>query len=156
MPYIAWWRGFKDPTLNRFISRGLVCNTSLNMSRGHIEAAQGELKKVRYQWIPTLDMMLGYSRNPATGFPGILAVLIPSYTMNIFHQIKEQKIAKYELKQIRAEDDALKLIIISQITASYFTYLAEKERKQLLQILADDLTHLAHVANKVYKGGIEF
>ncbi|HHF7343893.1 TPA: TolC family protein [Legionella feeleii] len=154
MPYIAWWRGFKDPTLNQFIARGLLCNTSLNMSRGHIEAAQGELKKVRYQWIPTLDMMLGYSRNPATGFPGILAVLIPNYTMNIFHQIKEQKIAKYKLAQIKAEDDALKLVIISQITASYFTYLAEKERKQLLQVLAGDLTHLAQVANKVYKGGL--
>ena len=95
------------------------------MSRGHIEAAEGELKKIHYQWIPTVDVMLGYSRNPATGFPGILGVIIPSYVLNIVHQIKEQKKAKYTLAQFKAEDDALKLIIISEITASYFTYQAE-------------------------------
>ncbi|KTC86904.1 TolC family protein [Legionella brunensis] len=153
-PFLAWWRGFSDPTLNKLIETGLVCNTSLNMSRGHIEAAEGELKKIRYQWIPTLDFMAGYSRNPATGFPGILAVLIPSYTLNIFHQIREQKQAKYTLAQMKAEDDAIKLTIISQITASYFTYLAEIERKQLLQVLVQDLTRLANIARKVYKGGL--
>lgn len=154
IPYLAWWKGFNDPVLTQLIETGLICNTSLNMSRGHIEAAEGELKKIRYQWIPTLDFLTGYSRNPATGFPGILAVLIPSYTMNIFHQIREQKQAKYTLAQMKAEDDAIKLTIISQITTSYFTYLAEVERKYLLQTLAKDLTDLAKIAQKVYKGGL--
>lgn len=45
IPYIAWWRDFKDPTLNQLIERGLISNTSLGMSRGSIEAAEGELKK---------------------------------------------------------------------------------------------------------------
>lgn len=153
-PYVAWWRDFKDPTLNQLIERGLISNTSLNMSRGSIEAAQGELKKIRYQWVPTLDLLTGYSRNPATGFPGVLIVLIPNYTINIIHQIREQKQAKYTLAQVKAEDDALKLTIISQISASYFTYLAEMERKQLLEALARDLIRLAKVANKVYQGGL--
>lgn len=153
-PYVAWWRDFKDPTLNQLIERGLISNTSLNMSRGSIEAAQGELKKIRYQWVPTLDLLTGYSRNPATGFPGVLIVLIPNYTINIIHQIREQKQAKYTLAQVKAEDDALKLTIISQISASYFTYLAEMERKQLLETLASDLIRLAKVANKVYQGGL--
>ncbi|MCL9684870.1 TolC family protein [Legionella maioricensis] len=154
IPYMAWWQGFNDPTLNRLIKRGLRCNTSLNMSRGSIEAAEGELKKIRYQWIPTADVMFGYSRNPATGFPGVLGVIIPSYIINIFHQIKEQKKAKYTLAQIKAEDDALKLTIIAEITASYFTYQAERERKQLLKILANDLMQLAEISRQVYKGGL--
>lgn len=153
-PYLAWWRGFNDPTLNRLIERGLRYNNRLNMSRGHIEAAEGELKKVRYQWIPTTDIMFGYSRNPATGFPGILGVIIPSYVLNIVHQIKEQKKARYTLAQIKAEDDALKLTIIAQLTASYFTYQAEMERKQLLKVLATDLLQLADISQKVYKGGL--
>lgn len=153
-PYMAWWRGFNDPALNRLIERGLLCNNSLNMSKGHIDAAAGELKKVRYQWIPTLDLLLGYSRNPATGFPGFLAVLIPNYTMNIFHQIREQKQAKFKLEQIKAEDDAIKLTVISQIAAGYFMYQAEVNRKRLLQILADDLIHYADIAKRVYVGGL--
>jgi multidrug efflux system outer membrane protein len=153
-PFMAWWRGFNDPTLNQLIERGLVTNNSLNMSKGRIEAAAGQLKKVRFQWIPTLDVLFGYSKNPVTNFGGVLAVLIPNYTMNIFYQIREQKQAKFKLAQIKAEDDAVKLTVISQIAASYFTYQAEVEREALLQILADDLVHYAGIAQKAYVGGI--
>ena len=154
IPFMAWWRGFNDPTLNQLIEQGLISNNSLNMSHGQIEAAEGELKKIRYQWIPNLDIMFGYSKNPATGFPGFLAVLIPSYMINIFHQIKQQKQAKYRLAEVKAEDDAIKLTVITQISASYFTYQAELERKQLLQVLADDLTLLANISSKVYSTGL--
>lgn len=153
-PYLAWWRGFNDPTLNQLIESGLANNNSLNMSRGHIEAAEGELKKIHYQWLPDLDAMLGYSRNPATGFPGVLGVIIPSYVINVFKQIREQKQAKYQLAQVKAEDDAIKLTVISQISASYFTYQAEVERQQLLQVLANDLNTLAGIGEKVYRDGL--
>ena len=55
LPYIAWWQGFNDPLLNQLIESGLANNNSLNMSRGHIEAAEGELKKVQFQWIPDMQ-----------------------------------------------------------------------------------------------------
>lgn len=154
LPYLAWWKGFNDPILNELITKGLEHNNNLNMSRGAIEAAEGELKKINYQWIPTVDVMMGYSRNPATGYPGILGVIIPSYIINIYQQIKEQKKAKYTLAQVKAEDDALKLTVISELCASYFTYQAELERKQLLEILAKDLTQLAQIAKDTYKGGL--
>jgi len=154
LPYLAWWQGFNDPLLNQLIESTLQNNNTLNMSRAHIEAAEGELKKVQLQWIPDISVIVGYSNNPATGFPGLLAVLAPNYTMNIFSQIKEQKKAKYELAEAKAEDDAVKLNIITQISASYFTYLAEIERKELLQVLADDINHLAQIATKVYHGGL--
>ena len=124
LPYIYWWQDFNDPTLNQLIKDGILHNNTLNMSRGHIEAAEGELKKVKLQWFPDIDFLLGYSRNPATGFPGTLAVFAPSYTINIFKQLKELKKAKFELAAAKAEDDAVKLTIISQIAIGYFTYLA--------------------------------
>ena len=154
MPFIAWWQGFHDSTLTELITLGLLYNNRLNESHGNIEAAEGELKKINYQWIPNLDAMAGYSRNPATGFPGVVGVLIPSYVLNIFKQIKEVKHAKYSLAQVKAEDDAIKLAVISEIAASYFTYLAEVERKELLQILAHDLTALANIGEKVYQDGL--
>lgn len=154
LPYIAWWHGFNDPTLNQLINDGLRNNNTINMSKGHIEAAEGELKKVILQWIPNIDLLLGYSRNPATGFPGFLALFAPSYTINIFNQLKEQKKARYELTAAKAEDDSIKLTIITQIAASYFTYLAEIEHKKLLKTLADDLELQANIASKVYKTGL--
>jgi outer membrane protein TolC len=154
LPYLAWWKAFDDPLLNHLIRRGMVRNTSLNMSRGNIEAAAGELKKVKLQWIPDIDFLFGYSRNPATGFPGLLALFIPSYVINIFNQVKEQGKATYELASVKAEDDGLKLTIISQIVGSYFTYQAELERKALIQVLANDLRQLADISSKVYRDGL--
>jgi outer membrane protein TolC len=154
LPYLAWWQGFNDPLLNQLIESGMVNNNTLNMSRGHIEAAAGELKKIQFQWIPDINVLLGYSNNPATGFPGLLALLAPNYTLNVFSQIKQQKRAEYELAAAKAEDDSVKLTIISQISASYFTYQAELEHKELLQTLVEDINQLAKIANKLYAGGL--
>lgn len=93
-------------------------------------------------------------KKSGNGFSWRSDCFIPNYTINIINQIREQKRAKYTLAQVKAEDDALKLTIISQIAASYFTYLAEIERKEFLQTLANDLTQLAKVASKVYQGGL--
>lgn len=154
LPFIAWWQGFHDPTLNHLIEQGLACNNRLNMSKGHIDAAAGELKRIRYQWIPNVEMAFGYSKYPGTGFPGMFAAIVPSYLMNVFYQVKQQKQAKYILQQTKAEDDALKLVIIAEISASYFTYLAEVERKQLFQTLASDITQLSVISKKVYRDGL--
>ena len=154
LPYLAWWQGFNDPQLTSLIESGIVNNNSLNMSRGHIAAAAGELEKVHFQWIPDINALLGYSNNPATGFPGLLALIVPSYTLNIFSQIKQQQQAKYQLAAAKAEDDSIKLSIISQIAASYFTYVAEIERQQLYVVLARDINHQAAIARKIYQGGL--
>ena len=154
LPYIAWWRGFNDPTLNALIAKGLKCNNTLNMSRGNVEAAAGELRKIRYQWVPTTGLILGYSAFPALGFPGVIAALNPRYLINIFEQIKQQKQAKYQLEQEKAEDDSVKLLVLSDIAAAYFTYLAEVDRKMLIQTLTQDITELAVIAKKVYTDGL--
>lgn len=154
LPYLAWWQGFNDPLLNQLIESALNNNTPLNISRSHIEAAEGELKKIQFQWIPDINVLLGYSNNPATGFPGLLALLVPEYTINIFGQIKEQQRAEYELAAVKAEDDAVKLTIISQVCGAYFTYLAELEHQELLQIQYDDMIHLSAIAAKVYANGL--
>lgn len=154
LPFVYWWQGYNDDTLNTLVESALANNNKINMSRGHIEAAQGELKKVQLQWIPDITALIGYSNNPATGFPGLLALLAPNYTLNVFKQIKEQKRAKYELAAAKAEDDAIRLEVIKQVTAAYFTYLAEVERKQLLQNLADDISHIEVISTKIYKGGL--
>ncbi len=154
LPYLAWWQGFNDPLLNQLVESAIANNNSLNMSRSHIEAAEGELKKIQFQWIPDINVLLGYSNNPATGFPGLLAVLAPNYTLNIFSQLKQQKRAEYELAAAKAEDDAVKLTVISQVAASYFSYQAEVEHRQLLQNLIDDTGNLLNINQKLYLTGI--
>lgn len=154
LPYLAWWQTFHDPTLNELMNRGLVQNNQINTAIANVEASEGQLKSVQLNWLPTLSTNVGYSSFPYLGYPGVLFAVIPSYTMNLFSQVKEQKSANYELKATKAERDAIKLTVIGQIANSYFTYSAQTEQLQLFNQLDDDLTRLASIAGATYQGGL--
>ncbi|MCH9756520.1 MAG: TolC family protein [Gammaproteobacteria bacterium] len=151
---IPWWRQFKDPVLNELIKKGLAENNDIHMAVANIEAAQGELKRVQWDWAPNLSSLLGYSSFPYLGYPGVIAVLLPTYTMNIFKQIKEQKRAKYELEITQNMRDTVKLAVIAQISGSYFSYQAQTERLQLLQAVESDLRKKMNISKATYQNGL--
>ena len=151
---IAWWRQFHDKTLNRFIHQGLRYNNSIQTARGAIMAAQGELKRVKLNWLPTLDGAAGYSSYPYLGFPGVLAVVIPSYTLNAFKQLSEQRQAKYELSISQDVRDGIKLAVIAQIAGNYFSLLAQIEQLKLIQQVDDDLTQQVAIFKSEYDDGL--
>ncbi len=154
MACIAWWKQFHDPVLNQLVETGLEQNNNLQIAIAHIEAAQGELKRVELNWIPSMSGDLGYSSFPYLGYPGVLAAIVPTYTLNIFSQIKEQKRAQSELKVTENMRDTVKLAVIAQITGSYFSYLAEMERLILLKQIERDLTETMTIAQSTYQQGL--
>ena len=137
---MAWWHQYHDKDLNRLIALGLRYNNDVNIAMANIEAAEGELKRVRLNWIPTMGGNLGYSSFPYLGYPGVLAAIVPTYTINIFQQIKSQQRAHYELNITQSMRDSVKLAVIAQIAGSYFSYIAEKERLRLIEEVDKDLT----------------
>lgn len=154
LAYLAWWKTFNDPTLNQLIERGLIENNHINIAMANVEASQGELKRVQLNWIPGLSTNVGYSSFPDLGFPGVLFAVIPSYTMNLFGQIKEQKKAEYELQAMKANRDAAKLAVIGQIATSYFSFSAQTEQLALFKALDADLTQLVTISDALYQGGL--
>ncbi len=154
LPCFAWWKQFKDPNLDSFIDRGLIYNNDINAAVAHIEAAQGELRRVQLNWIPEVTGNAGYSSFPYLGFPGVLLTVVPTYTLNIFKQIKEQQKAKYELKATKAMYHGVRLAVISQIVSNYFNYLSQIERLTLLHALEQDLSKLITIAQTMYQGGL--
>lgn len=151
----AWWRQYHDPTLNRLIAEGLKNNNDINIAMANIEAAEGELKRIELNWLPTLTANLGYSSFPYLGFPGVLAVVaMPLYTVNIFNQIKSQQRAYYELKITKSMRNGMKLTIIADITAAYFSHLSQIERLHLLQRVETDLASSLRIQQAMYQHGI--
>ena len=154
MACIPWWRQFKDPILNDLIEAGLAYNNDIQMAVAHIEAAQGELKRVQWDWAPHLDSLLGYVSFPYLGYPGVIAVLLPTYTINIFKQIKAQKEATYALKITQNMRDTVKLTVIAQISGSYFSYQAQSEQLALLKVIEHDLNEKYQIYQAMYQNGI--
>ena len=152
--HMPWWHQYHDPTLNQLIARGLRYNNNLQTSMANIEAAQGELKRVKLNWIPTITGNVGYSSFPYLGFTGVLLTAVPNYTINIFSQIKEQQRANHELRASKAMRDGVKLTVIAQIAGSYFSHLAQTEELHLLQKVDRDLSESLTIYEATYQYGI--
>ena len=151
----AWWHQYQDPSLNRLIALGIKNNNDIQIAMSNIEAAEGELKRVELNWLPTLTANLGYSSFPYLGFPGVLAVMaMPLYTVNVFNQIKSQQRSYYELKVTKAMRNGVKLTVIADISAAYFSHLAQIERLQLLQRVEKDLADSLHIYQEMNRHGL--
>lgn len=151
---MPWWKQFHDPTLNRLVALALKRNQKIQSAIGNVDAARGELKRVELDWVPSVDSMLGYSSFPYLGYPGVLAVAGPSYVLNIFNQIKEQARAHALLRISKARRDSIRLMVIAEMTRSYFSYLASIEQLALINRIEHDLQELVEINQSTYQGGL--
>ncbi|MBX9866423.1 MAG: TolC family protein, partial [Burkholderiales bacterium] len=105
---IAWWKKFNDPMLNQLISQALAQNNNLQIAIGNVLQAKAALSQVNMNWVPTVPIgaagfagqvfnssFTNNSGNPGLNynsnnqsFDGYGAGFIPSYSLNIFNQIK--------------------------------------------------------------------
>ena len=153
--HFAWWHQYHDPALNKLIALGLKCNNDIHVAMANIEASEGELKRVELNWLPTIAAGAGYSSYPYWGFPGVLATIaIPLYTVNIFNQIKSQQRAYYQVKVSKAMRDGVKLTVIADISAAYFSHIAQEERLHLLRDVEKDLAESLRIYRQTYQHGL--
>lgn len=171
----AWWKKFNDPMLNKLIESALTNNNNIQMAMGNMLQAQASLRQVNMGWVPTVSIggggMVGQSFNPSftnntgqalpnvangtQGFNGYGYGVIPSYTLNVFEQIKRGEIAKLSLEMQKQNINAVRLGVISQVASSYFTLLGlhcQLELQQQLLADAQDLRKYNQI--KLDKGSI--
>lgn len=155
LPYTAWWAVFKDPILNHLIECGLQTNNTVGIARGNIEKAQGELRSVQLSWIPSPSFLGGLSQNPNLGAPGLFYSVFPGYfAFNLFNTLAREKSAKINVEAKHYLLDATNLVLIGQITSSYYTYIAQVEQLRLLVRYIKDTQELLDILGSEYKVGL--
>ncbi|HAT8180560.1 TPA: TolC family protein [Legionella pneumophila] len=155
LPYLAWWKQFQDPELDRLIDTGLKSNMDIHVAIGNLQQAQGELRQVKLSWIPGVQIWGGYSTNPALGVPGGFYGLWPTYVLNIMQLYTQQKRAKYQVQYHQAAIDGLRLALIGQVAAAYFTLIAQLEQLKLLYELDSDLKSLIALSKEEISIGLK-
>lgn len=131
---LAWWKKFNDPKLNQLIEEALQNNNDLQIAVGNILQADALLKQVQMGWVPTISLggsgFAGQMFNPnvfapntTQNFNGYTAGFTPSYTLNVFSQIKNVEIAKLNIAMQKEAKNAVRLGVITQVAGSYFTLL---------------------------------
>jgi multidrug efflux system outer membrane protein len=155
LPYVAWWQQFNDVELNQLIEAGLHNNMDIHIAIGNLQQAQGELQQVRLSWLPLVQILAGYSTNPALGAPGAFYGVWPYYFVNIMKLYTQQKQAKYNVQFYHAAIEGMRLALIGQVASAYFTLIAQLEQLKLLQQLDSDLKSLIKLSQGDIRIGLE-
>lgn len=154
LPDLAWWQEFDDPVLANLIKVALEHNNQVQIALANLDYAKGQLKQVQLNWLPNLSFLAGYSSFPAFGGIDYFFGLMPSYTLNIFAQLKQQKQAKYLVEASTYAKDSARLTVIGQVAASYFSLSAQTEQRQLYQQLLADMTKQLTLYQSQFKSGL--
>lgn len=160
MAELAWWTKFNDPQLNGLIKDALANNNNLQMAMGNMLQAQAALKQVNMGWVPSLNLggagFTGQAFNQSVSsnamplpplsntqnFNGYGVGLMPSYTLNVFEQIKQGDIAKLNVKMQEQTVNAVRLGVITQVANSYFTLLGLHKQLELQNKLLSDAVEM--------------
>lgn len=174
LPDMAWWKKFNDPVLNQLIESALIENNNLQVAMGNLIQAQASLKQVQMNWVPNINLggigFVGQTFNPGfqntsnnpnftltqnnpQNFNGYGVGLIPTYTLNVFNQIKQGQIAKLNLAMQKQAVNAVRLGVISQVADSYFALLGLQKQLQLQKQLVADAKEMRRYNLIQYKEG---
>ncbi len=138
LPYQAWWEDFKDPLLNQLVEKALLYNNNVTIAKRSIRVAQAELQTIRLNWLPGLNVLMGFAQNPALGNPGVFYGVLPSYYQNFVALYFQQKKAEFILKRTKAYYLGVRLTVIGEVTGSYFSLLAWNHQLVLLKQIEHD------------------
>ena len=156
LPYIAWWKKFKDPDLNLIIDSALKNNDSLEAAKANIDQARASLLSVELSWIPSLSAFAGlFNLQPLMPQPQLIYGMYAGYTsLNIFNIIARQQAAKLGVEAAKMQYEGSKLDVIAQTTSAYYTLIAEQEELRLTQENLKDLSKVMQIKQNNSRAGI--
>ena len=172
---VRWWEKMHDPALNRLIRATLTKNYQLKNAKANLIQARAKLQEAHYAWLPTLNLDAngfvggGWDSNthpqgplaltPALSkitnihFRGYYTGFTPQYSINLLHNIQNNKFAKASLNVQRATYQSVKLSLIGQMAGSYFMLIGQRQQLHQQQETIHDLKILKHLETIRYHDG---
>ena len=170
---VSWWKQFNDPELNNLITETLANNNNIQIAIGNSLQARASLSQINMNWVPTVQLgaigIAGQIANPGfnntsgnpmmnynasnQNFDGYGAGFIPSYSLNIFNQVKQTEVAKLNVELQKQAINAVKLSVISQVVASYFNLLGLHKQLIIQKQLLTDAQELRKYTQIQYEHG---
>jgi multidrug efflux system outer membrane protein len=175
----AWWKRFADPVLDGLIDRALAANNQIRTAFATVQQAEAQLRAARLAWLPTLATTgggvaargFGTTITPrgAAGPGGVAAIsdplsdlgtltagyggLVPSYSLNIFANLNQTRLAEAALEVRRAAHVAVRLAVIGQVAGGYFNLLAARQQLTLQSQLIEHLESLHALETTRFRSG---
>lgn len=151
LPDMVWWKQFHSNELDTLIQKALGQNNDLNIAIAKIDYAQSQLQEVKLNWLPGMSLLAGQSQFPVLGNPGAFFIAAPLYVLNIFQQYKQQKSAQAMVQASHYAKDGVRLIVISHVSASFFSLIAQQEALELYNKLLNQYRTQLKLAQSNYR-----
>lgn len=128
---LDWWKGFNDPVLTQLEEEGLSANTDLARAAASVAQARAIVRANRANFFPQLNLEGGAGRNsnseelitttsskPYNNF-SLAATL--DYEVDLWGRLRRgSESAQAQLLSARANQDAVRLAVASDIAVAYF------------------------------------
>lgn len=164
---MKWWEQFNDPVLNKLVIYTLANNPTIQQQIGSIIQAQGTLETVQMQWVPTLNFSPGYkatgnytgvSNSSVSQYTigsnvGYYVDFVPSYSLNIMQQLRQQEAAEAGVGLAKYQKDAMRMTIIGQVAGSYLSLRGYDYMLNIQKQLVDDTAKQYELGKAQYKEG---
>ncbi len=173
-----WWKSFGSDELNQLMADGLNNNLDLKASYQRIQQSRASLTVARSSLFPTLDASAdisrskslkdnggggtsfnqisgfsggGNSRDGDTNFNGGLQV---SYELDLFGANRaEIDSSRAQLLSTKYQYDALALVVMGDVSQTYFNILSARERLQIADQNLKNAQEILRIVNARYEAG---
>lgn len=141
-PTRAWWERFDDPALNALIEQALRKNTDVREALANVEAARALLGLERLEYLPAggLEVSGGKRRYSEIEGPGpgtretYRGGLTANWELDLFGRVRNRnRVAHAGLLGAQATAAAVRLLVVSEVTATYHGARAAADRSKVRQ-----------------------
>ena len=155
LPDDPWWKRFDDHQLNVLVNSAFINNNDIKMALANIMSANGQFQSQIFSLVPTFGVSFSHTtrRNfgsipPAGGGTvftpsGYSAGITPNYTQNYAQQIANIGNADYNVSLAIYQKDAVRLLVLSNVLSTYFSYLSLMQQiwlhKEIVNLLHSKL-----------------
>jgi multidrug efflux system outer membrane protein len=128
----AWWRLYRDPTLDGLIQQSLAANTDLRVASATIARAEAGLDLAKDKQLPSTSLAASASRTrlspqeqllPEANIPPLNLYSLGgglSYQVDLFGQIRRAvEAANADVASTRAAYDSVRITVVAETTRAY-------------------------------------
>ena len=157
-----WWKSFGSDELNQLMADGLNNNLDLKASYQRVRQSRAALTVARSSLFPTLDASADLSKNNNirgtktstdgdTNFSGGLQV---NYEVDLFGANRSNiDASQAQFLSTKYQYDALALVIMGDVSQTYFNILSARERLQIADQNLKNAQEILRIVDARYQAG---
>lgn len=159
-----WWEEFKDSDLNKLVEEALKNNEDLLIATARIEQALANLGFFRAELFPYIGyeselsrskLSESYSKNEKNLDYKLSLAGFVSYEIDLWSKLRNQEKASLaRLYSAKAEKEAFKITLISNIVTTYFNLIAIQKQFEIAEQYLEKLREIYEFRKKQYQNGL--